>query len=147
MVADELERSTRPPSAKAAANPLELLVELGAVGGDLGRHVAERAPVAGEAEARALEPVDLVEPADELAHRVGRVAVVEEERDPAEQVVAGDQQPALGLVQDDVRGRVAGRLVHLPGAEVGLDLDPGDELAVGRRRVGRSRCSVPRRAS
>ena len=48
-----------------------------------------------------------------------------------EQVVAGDQQPVLGLVQDDVGGRVAGRLVDLPGAEVGLDLDPGQQVAVG----------------
>ena len=57
--------------------------------------------------------------------------MVEEEHGAAEQVVAGDHQPALGLVQDDVGGGVARRLVDLPGAEVGLDLDPGDEVAVG----------------
>ena len=59
------------------------------------------------------------------------MAVVEEEHRAPEQVVAGDHQLALGLVEDDVRGRVAGGLVDLPGAEVGLDLDPGDEIAVG----------------
>ena len=61
----------------------------------------------------------------------GRVAVVEEQHGAAEQVVAGDHQLALGLVEDDVRGGVAGGLVDLPGAVVGLHLDPGDELAVG----------------
>ena len=70
-------------------------------------------------------------PREELADRVGAVAVVEEEDGAAEQVVAGDQQLALGLVQDDVRGGVAGGLVDLPGAEVGLDLDPGQQVAVG----------------
>ena len=78
-----------------------------------------------------LERLDLVEAGEELADRVGAVAVVEEEDRAAEQVVAGDQQLALGLVQDDVGGRVAGRLVDLPGAEVGLDLDPRHEIAVG----------------
>ena len=57
--------------------------------------------------------------------RVGRVALVEVQRHAAEQVVAGDQQPPLGLVQADVRGRVAGRLDHLP------------------RRRGRSRPTTP----
>ena len=46
----------------------------------------------------------------ELADGVGRVADVEVLRHAAEQVVAGDQQPPLGLVQADVRRRVAGRL-------------------------------------
>ena len=77
------------------------------------------------------ERLYLVEPAEEFADRVGAVAVIEEEHGAAEQVVAGDHQPALGLVQDDVRRRVAGRLVDLPGAEVGLHLDPRQQLAVG----------------
>ena len=68
---------------------------------------------------------------EELADRVGAVAVVEEEHGAAEQVIAGDHQLALGLVQDDVRGRMTRRLVDLPGAEVGLHLDPGQEIAVG----------------
>ena len=50
--------------------------------------------------------------------RVGRVAELEVQRDAPEQVVAGDQQAALGLEQADVRGRVAGRLVGDPLAEV-----------------------------
>ena len=78
-----------------------------------------------------VERLDLVEAAEEFADRVGAVAVVEEEHRAAEQVVAGDHQLALGLVQDDVGGRVARRLVDLPGAEVGLDLDPGQQVAVG----------------
>ena len=77
------------------------------------------------------ERLDLVEAAQELADRVGRVSVVEEEDGAAEQVIAGDHQPALGLVQDDVGGRVARGLVHLPGAEVGLHLHPRQEIAVG----------------
>ena len=76
--------------------------------------------VAGQREPR-VERVDDVERGQELADRVGRVADVEVLRDAAEQVVAGDQQPPLGLVQADVRGRVAGRLDHVPGAGVGLD--------------------------
>ncbi len=78
-----------------------------------------------------LERLDPVEAAEELADRVGSVAVIEEEDGAAEQVIAGDHQLALGLVQDDVRGRVAGGLVDLPGAEVRLHLDPGKEVAVG----------------
>ena len=91
-----------------------------AVGRDVAADVGERASVAGEHEP-GVEPVDLVERVEELGHRVGRVAGVEVERDAAEQVVAGDQQTALGLVEADVRGRVAGRLDHLPVAEVGVD--------------------------
>ena len=70
---------------------------------------------------RASSALDDVERVQELADRVRRVADVEVLRDAAEQVVAGDQQPLLGLVQADVRRRVAGRLDHLPGAGVGLD--------------------------
>ena len=99
--------------------------------------VAEGAAVAGQAE---------VDSSGSTSSRLarnsptgsGRVAVVEEEDGAAEQVVAGDQQPALGLVEDDVRGRVAGRLVDLPGAEVGLDLDPGTSS-----RSGSTIASIP----
>ena len=72
----------------------------------------------------------------ELAGRVGRVAEVVVERDPPEQVVARQQQPALGLVEDHVRGRVAGRLVDLPGAEVGLHLHARQQVAVGHHELG-----------
>ena len=118
------------PSPSASRVFSEQLVDLPARLGDLGLGVAEGAAVAGQAEVD-LERLDLVEAAEELADRVGAVAVVEEEDGAAEQVVAGDHQLALGLVQDDVRGRVAGRLVDLPGAEVGLHLDPGQQVAVG----------------
>ena len=47
----------------------------------------------------------------EFPDRVGRVAVVEVQRDAPEQVVAGDQQAPLGLEQAHVRGGVAGGLV------------------------------------
>ncbi len=106
------------------------LVDLLAGGGDVGVGVAEGATVAGQDEVD-VERLDRVEAGEEFADRVGAVAVVEEEDGAAEQVVAGDQQPALGLVEDDVRGGVAGGLVDLPGAVVGLELDPGDEVAVG----------------
>ena len=89
---------------------------------------------------RASSAVDDVERAQELADRVRRVADVEVLRDAAEQMVAGDQQALLGLVQADVRRRVAGRLDHLPGPGVGLDRHARDQVAVGaqRRPPGRS---------
>ena len=65
--------------------------------------------------------------------------MVEERRYPAEQVIAGDQHPALGLVQDDVRGARGRCLVDLPGADVGLDLDPRHELAIGVYGAGDAR--------
>ena len=100
----------------------------------MARDVGERAAVTGQGEPR-VEPFDLVERGQELAHRVRRVAGVEVERDAAEQVVAGDQQPALGLVEADVRRRVAGRLDHPPGAEVGLDRVALAQLAVDAQRA------------
>ncbi len=66
-----------------------------------------------------------VERAEELADRIRRPAVVVVERDPAEDVIAGDQQPALGLVEAHVRGRVSRRLVR------------------AKQRRGRSRPSTP----
>jgi hypothetical protein len=76
--------------------------------------------MAGQDEA-GVEPLDLVERVEELADGIGRVADVEVEADAPEQVVAGDQQPALGLVEADVTGRMARRLDHLPVAEIGGD--------------------------
>ena len=100
-----------------------------AVGVDVRLHVGERPAVAGEAEPR-VELLDEVERVQELAGRIGRVAVVVVQRDAAEQVVAGDQDPALLLVEADVRRRVAGRLVDPPGAQVGVDLDARHEVAM-----------------
>ena len=98
-----------------------------------------RRSVNGRAVAREREPhvelVDAVERGEELADRVRAEAAVEVERDPPEHVVAGDQEPPLGEVQDDVRRRVAGRLDHLPGAEVRLHLDAVDEVARGHQRA------------
>ena len=44
-------------------------------------------------------------------------------------MVAGDQQAAFGLVEGDVRGRVAGSLDYLPGAKVGLNLHARKQIA------------------
>ena len=76
----------------------------------------------------------------EFADRVGRVAVVEVQRDAPKQVVAGDQQAALGLEQAHVRGRVPGRLVHDPLAEVGADRHAAEQRR-GRARSAR-RCPI-----
>ena len=125
-----------------------------AVGVDVRLHVGERAAVAGQAQPR-VERLDDVERVQELAGRVGRVAEVVVERDAAEQVVAGDEQAALGLEQADVRRRVAGRLVDLPGAEVGLDLDAGQRsrsgstmpampIALAAARLAVARAAAPR---
>ena len=42
-----------------------------------------------------------------------------------------------------MRGRVPGRLVHLPAAEVGLDLDAGHQVAVGQHDLGDARSLAP----
>src|SRR4051794_34317484 len=97
--------------------------------GDLRRRVAERTAVAGQHEVD-LERLDLVEPAQELADRVGRVPVVEEEHRAAEQVVARDEQSALPLMQDHVGRGVAGRLVDLPVTEIRLHHDPRQKVTV-----------------
>jgi hypothetical protein len=85
--------------------------------------------VASEAQA-SVEPLHPVERIEELADRIGRPTVVEVERDPSEQVVTGNQQPVFALEQANVRGRVARRLVHRPGAQAGVDLDAGQQVAV-----------------
>ena len=87
---------------------------------------------------------------------IGRVAVVEVEGYAAQDVVAREQQPPVGLVQDDVRGRVAGRLVHLPAAQVGVHLHAGQQVAVRQHdprpapvpgpRCARGSARAPRRA-
>ena len=130
MISPATSNAVRVPSASADAHALQVPLDLQPVRSDLPWNVAERPPVPGEAKA-SLELLDALQSDQELGHRVRGVAVVEERRYPAEQVIAGDQHPALGLVQDDVRGRVARCLVDLPGADVGLDLDPRHELAIG----------------
>jgi hypothetical protein len=128
-VADHLERGLL-PLGERLPHLADQLLDLAPRLGDLGGGIAEGTAVAGQAEVDG-KRLDLVEAAEELADRVGGVAVVEEEDRAAQQVVAGDHQLALGLVQDDVRGRVSRRLVDLPGAEVRLDLDPRQQVAVG----------------
>ena len=101
----------------------------------MGVHVGERAPVPGQAQARA-EALDDLQRAQEFADGVGRVAVVEVQRDAPEQVVAGDQQAPLGLEQADVRrarARVSRTRPTRPGR---CDADAGDELAIGLDRPG-----------
>ena len=78
-----------------------------------------------------IERVDGVQRAQELADRVGAVAVVVEQRDPPQDVVAGDQQSPLRLEQADVGGRVPRSLIRNPRPQVGLDLDAVDEIPVG----------------
>src|SRR5215211_1666965 len=131
---DELERRPRAAAQSRAHSP-ELSLDLAAVALDVRLDVAERAPVPREAQPRA-QRFDGVERGEELTHRVGRVPVVEVERDPAEQVVTGDQQAGRGLVQDDVRRCVARGLVDLERTEVGLDRNARDEVAV---RLGDAR--------
>ena len=128
----------RPPHA------LQALRHQRPVGLDVRAHVGERAAVAGQGQPR-VERVDAVQRAEELADRVGRPAVVEEQRHAAEQVVAGDEHAVLGLVQADVRGRVAGRLDDGPRAEVGVDDDAVDELAVGLDEAGDPAAALARR--
>ena len=82
-------------------HPRQALRHERAVGLDVRVDVGERARVAGEAQARA-ERLDAIERGQELADRIGRPAVVEVQRHASEQVVAGDQDAALGLVQADV---------------------------------------------
>ena len=77
-----------------------------------------------------------VQAVQELARGVGRVAEVVVERDPSQDVVARQDQAPVGLVEADVRGRVARRLVHLPRPEVGIDLHPVHQLAVRRHELG-----------
>ena len=75
---------------EAGAGAVELRLELVEVGGDLRRHVAKRPSVSGEAEAEIVEPLDGFKAGDELGDRVRGVAMIEIERDPAEQVITGD---------------------------------------------------------
>ena len=118
-----------------AADAVERLGDERAVGLHVAVDVGERAAVAGQREP-GVERVDPVERGQELADGIGRVALVEELRDAPEQVVARDQQAPLGLVQADVRGRVAGRLDHLPVAEVARDRHARHEVAVADELAG-----------
>src|SRR5947209_3285340 len=129
-IRDDLEDRRLAGPADRLADLAQPLGDQLAVGVDVGAHVGEGAPVPGEAQAR-VEVLDLLQRGEELAGGIGRVAVVVVDRDAPEQVVAGDQQPALGLEEADVRRRVTRRLQNPPGAEVGPDLDALDERAVG----------------
>src|SRR5688500_19756808 len=92
-----------------------------------------------------VQPVDHVETAEELTGEIGRVAEVVVERDPAEQMIAGQEQAPPRLVEDDVRGRVPGRLVHLPGTQVRLDLHARQELSVREDDLRDAELVVPAR--
>ena len=83
-----------------------------------------------------------IQRAQEFADRVGRVAEVEEQGDAPEQVIAGDQEASLGLEQAHVRGAWPGVSYTVPRAQVGLDDDPGQELAIGLDHAGDARFVV-----
>ena len=106
--------------------------------------VGERAAVARQAEPR----VERARPrrASAGTRRPGRAC--SRSRSTARRGRAGGRRRSAarrsGWKQADVRGRVAGRLEHVPGAEVGRDLDAGEQVAVGRRR--RRRCRSARAA-
>src|SRR3954447_11637260 len=134
-VRERVERGDRAALAQHRDHPLEALRHEFAVAVDVRADVGERAPVAGQRQPRA-ERLHRVERVQELADRVGRVAVVVVERDPAEQVIAGDEQPPLGLEQAHVRGRVARGLDHEPGTQVAAHLDPRQERPVGLHGPG-----------
>ena len=66
----------------------------------------------------------------------GRVPVVEEQRDPPEQVVAGDQQAAVGLVEARrARARGPGVSITCQAPRSVSTSTPGTQLAVGRDRA------------
>ena len=134
---DDLEGGAR-LAVDGAAHPVEMLVHLRPVGADLGRHVAKGARVRrGRASSRASR-LDRgsrgTRPPGPGCGRGRRTAR------PGRAGGRPEQEAALRLMQNDVRRSVAGRLVHLPGAHVGLDLHAGNELAVGRH--GAERCGA-----
>ena len=131
---DHLEGGPRAVRQRAA-DALEPLVDGSSVGLRERSGVADGPAVPREDELD-VEQVDDAEAPQELAGRVRRVAVVVVERDATEQVVAGQQQPAPRLVEDHVRRRVAGRLVHLPGTEIGLDFHARQQRAVRQHDLG-----------
>ena len=137
----QLERSRRLALADRGERLVEAFAHELAIALDVGVHVGKRAPVPGQAQPR-VQPLDDVERVHEFADGIGRVAVVEEQRDPPEQVVPRDQQPTLGLEQADVRGRVTGGLVHAPGAEIRVDDHPRQQRPIGLDRGGDPRFAV-----
>ena len=102
----------------------------------VGRRCAPATSVNGrpwpDSASRASSASTLSSELEELADRVGRVAGVEVQRDAPEQVVAGDQQPALGLVQADVR-RARGRASRSPASRRGRSRRSRPRSARGRR--------------
>ena len=146
IVADDLERGPRPVGERRRGPGRAASASSRAVGGDLRRRRRETAGRGRRGRGSCAESLDLVEAADELADRVRGVAVVEEQRDPPEQVVAGDQQAAVGLVQADVRGRVARRL-DAPATGRGRSRPRPRGRARGRARRARTipgLCAAPR---
>ena len=120
----------------------ELRVDLLAVGGDLGADVAEGAAVAGQAEAD-VELVDDIERVEELAGRVGGVAVVEEER---RCVRAGGLRRRAGRsrARGGRRGRARGRASRRRGRSRGRSRRRRRRRARGRAGR-RDRCRGSRR--
>ena len=95
-----------------------------------GRGLGERAPMARQAQTR-VERLDHLERVQELADRVRRVAVVEVAATCAR---AGGRRRSAAVApagrSRHVTARVPGVSWTRPGAEVGVDHDPVDQLAV-----------------
>ena len=119
------------PLALAQLGRLDTASHLGAVGVDVRLNVAERPAVTGQAEPRA-EALELSRLERNSATGIRRPAVVEVERDAAEQVVAAQQQPPLRLEEHDVRrarDRASRARDQVP-ASVSTST-PGDQLTIG----------------
>jgi hypothetical protein len=125
----DLDGGLRPVAHRRERRVESFMDEL-AVAFDVPGDVDERLAVSGQREpGPAL--VGLIQRVQKLADRIGRPAIVEEQRDASEHVVAGQQQPSLLLEHHDVRRCVPGRLVDGPDPEISLDLDAGHERTIG----------------
>ena len=107
-------------------------------------HVGERAAVAARGPGARRARSTTSSEARNSPTGIGRPAVVEVERDPAEQVVARDQQPALGLVQAR-RARARARASRGRATCRGRSRPRRRGGGRGRPRAART-CRVPRSA-
>ncbi len=134
---DHLDRRRGPLGADDILDAVES-AECGfAVRFDVSGDVGEALAVSGQAESGA-ECLDFVEAVEVFGDGVVAPAVVVVEGDASEDVIAGEQEAALGLVERDVARRVARGLDGPPGSDDRLDFDALDEVAVGFDEPGDS---------